>query len=340
MHSVRIGMALAAVVSCYAQTPAKEYVYLGGRLLAIESTAPTVPAGTPPQTGTVNFPSSAAVNQAATITATFTAGASSIDQAVIIFNEDVWGWRGCYVGYNPSAGFFLASDEFNPMVPPYAPYWLGPSLPQSNSFCTLNAGSSANPTGPIGPGQSVTVTFNITFKSALAGTSGVFAAVADTAGGSSGFISKGTITATPAGNAAFVSSVTPNSASGSGAAFVLSSTDVDTDRNVAWTLLNIVAPNSTNCALMFISFTKGFYVSNDAYNGWNGIQSQNNSRCTLVVSGTQEESQATLGNALLSVTFNTTFSTGTWSGPRELYGQVQDRGENFRYGFVGTFNIQ
>jgi hypothetical protein len=164
----------------------------------------------------------------------------------------------------------------------------------ANSQCTLNAGNSS----VAGSGGNLTVSLALTFKSAFAGTKGVFSGVINNASAFSGWQTMGSWTVTAGGSSTPMNvSVTPASGSGSSQTFNFVFSDASGYTDINWVQM-IVGPQVQSNNVCFVTYTRATNVLQLAVDGGGTFVG---SGATLGVSGTLTNSQCTLDAGASSV---------------------------------------
>jgi hypothetical protein len=184
----------------------------------------------------------------------------------------------------------------------------------SNSQCTLNLATSSR---TINAGN-LTLTLNITFKSAFSGLKNIYMLAANSAGASTGWVWRGSwMVPVPAVSAV---SVTPNSGTGATQSFTLEYTDTlgATDLSSARVRFGASNVGPGTCTAWYDATNSTIRLMDDG-GGWGapvalGAGTLANSQCTLNLGS----STATPSGNNLTLVLNITFSPG-FTGPKNIY---------------------
>jgi len=253
-------------------------------------------AAAPPSVVSLSPTSGSSTTQ--TFTAVFSDlnGASSINEAYMLFNTSVSATGACWVEYNAITKVFSLEG----------------SSTLANSECTLSTAGSSYATS----GNTATLTVALTF----AGTSfnNVYLSASDKGGKNSGWVQKGTWgTALPPA----VVSVTPNSGSGATQTFTAVYSDPNGAAliNAAYILINTSVSGTGACWVEYNPITQLLYLQGNSTGIAPGSASTvSNSKCTLAGTGssyTVAGNTATLEAAL----------TFTGSAPENIYVYASDK---------------
>lgn len=166
--------------------PAREHIYIGGRLVAIE----TLPDGpnVPPTVDWVNPASGSGSNQVFTFRYSDADGYDDILFAHVIIRQTLSGTNSCYSYYHQGQGaFYLRNDANTGWHGPLTP---GTSQTVENSQCRINGlGTTVS-----GQGSELTTQLDLTFMGSYSGTKTIWGNVRDYAGPAVGWKTLGTWT--------------------------------------------------------------------------------------------------------------------------------------------------
>jgi hypothetical protein len=251
-----------------------------------------------------------------------TGGANDLQAVYLQFASVAEAVHNCKVVYVPGPNqLYLFSDsDPNSALGPIAEGAGGGSL--SNSQCTLTSGTTAATAG----GNTLTVPFNIEFKSGYGGKKTIWALAQNYAGvQSNGGVPNSIGTWTPAASTPSAVSVTPNSGTGLSQVFTAAYSDTGGANDLQAVYLSFgssfLAANSCN-----VGYQPGnnqlLLFSDDnstaATLGENGPGSVSNSQCTLSGGNTA----ATQSGINQTVPFTITFKSG-FTGAKTVFGLAQ-----------------
>jgi hypothetical protein len=312
----------AGAFICLSQTPSlsKEYLRLGGRVVAIENAGPPAP----PQNVSVTPSSGSGSSQTFSFVFSDPSGFTNLSTAYMLINATL-NWPGtCYTYYDRSANaLWLLNDA--------ASLWLGPLTPGSaatmqNSQCSLNGGGSSVSVS----GNNLTVNVALSFKAAFAGAKNIYLNAQDTGGLWSNWQQRGTWTVPIPGNLPPANvSVAPSSGSGSSQTFSFLFSDPNgyADLSTVYMALNATLTWPNACYTYYDRTANALWLLNDSANLWMGpvtpgiATTLQNSQCSLNGGGS---SVLGSGNNLivnLALTFKAAFA-----GPKNVYLNAQDSG--------------
>ncbi|MCX6976241.1 MAG: hypothetical protein NTZ94_18530 [Verrucomicrobia bacterium] len=298
-----------------AQTLPREYVYLNGRVAAVEVSSPpctsgmqvlsVLPAGGSTVVG-VGQPQNIELNYCNPF------GGAATGQATLLINEEFYASRGCYFVYNGIYDmYFLMNDNGD--------NWLTYSnnVPLTNSYCTIS-----NPSRVIS-GNYLTVKATITFSGALAGSTNLWSAITNnTYTATSNWTSMGSWNV--GGNLPPSGATYSASGTRSDMTIPFSVTDSNGYRNLYHSIFSITnSPGVTvtnACVIFYDQMSGSFFLANDAFTAWQAVPpggNASNSQCALSSLSAASGS----GNSLL---INTRVSFPS-AGTRYIYGLVYDR---------------
>ena len=265
----------------------------------------------------------------------------------VLINNFLDGRAACYLAYVvPSRTLFLVDDGGDAGGPFAGSVALGNSNAIQNSQCGVALVSAT------GSGASLSITLNITFKSAFGGNKISYLAARDVAQDNTGWQALGVWQApwTPAGTIS-VTSIAPTrgvQASGTAGTFTLTLTDSKGASHIG--IVNLLVNNFIDgrqaCYLAYVGSSnsldlvddgghaQGPYAGSMVLNGSGTIQ---NSQCSVNGAG----SSAVLAGNTLTLTLNITFKS-TFAGDRILYvaGRDGSGGNNTDWQAVGTWTVQ
>ena len=238
----------------------------------------------------------------------------------------------CYIAYSrPAQVLYLVNDQ-GPGSGISAGLALGQSGAVSNSQCTVNsAGSSA-----VGSGNLLTLTLNITFKAAFAGSKAVYLAAGDLSGLNSGWRTMGyhevpgAVVSYPKAGSTSPAAVIRSGNSGSGVlSFDFDDSTSVTNLQTVWALINTAIDGRQACyaayyvpgnaVFLYPDNGDGSQATNIVLSGTNSIE---NSQCRISAAG----SSVTKVGSKLTVNLNYTFkgplagAQGAWTAVQTLAG--------------------
>ncbi len=292
----------------------------------------TVPGPTAPS-GISISPNSGSGNSG-TFTATFTdpAGNADIEYMQIWFSPDGTNHANtCMFLLGHSTGLFQVLNDAGTA-------WQG-SIPTGqsdhNSQCTLNTANS----GFSYSGNTATMTVNVTFSAAFAGTKGVWLWAENFANEYAWSGQVGSWTVTGAGPPAGVS-VSPSSGSGSSQTFTANFADPVSAANIEYLEMTIAANNNgaPSCAVLYVHSTQQFQLGSDS-GGWRtGFApggSDANNECTLTTSSPG----ASFSGTAASMTFTATFKPA-FVGTQQFYLWTENyAGQSSGTGQLGSWTV-
>jgi len=296
----------------------------------------------PPATGTIS-PSSGtiAVNAPTIFTATYidSNGWQNIRYMYLLFNTSVSGSNCFYGYYDRNANKLYLRNDTNTA-------WLGGFAPGSaniieNSYSKLNCAQ----TTVSGSGNTLTLKWNLTFKSTFSGNKNIYLNVTDYAGAYTGFILKGNVTVP--NNPPAVGTLAPSSATiaaNTPTIFTSTYTDPDGWQNTRYAyLLFNASVSGINCLYAYYDQNVNkLYLRNDTNTAWLGgfvpgsANTIENSYSKLNCAQTTVSGS---GNTL-TVKWNVTFKP-TFSGNKNIYMNVtDDAGAYVSWTKKGTLLVQ
>lgn len=268
----------------------------------------------PPTTPSVTSVSPASGSgTSVTFTAQFadSGGGATITTAGLLVNTSASTAFGCYVSYNPTLNLFsIYNDAGTAVLSTVVPGGSG----AQNDQCALNGTGSAATVA----GNTLTVTFNLTFQPPFPGAKTVYLLAADV-NSNTGWVAEGSYTVSIPVGQPTADSVSPNSGLGAGQPFTFVYSDT------------VFAQNLTAVAFLFntsVTFSNACYVVYDRTantvalitdNGagstsmaLNSLSSLQNSQCVV--------SAASAAQSGLSIVFSiSVFFKGAFSGPKNTY---------------------
>lgn len=310
-NSYFLAIALLLQITAIAQTLSREYVRLGGRVIAIENGGVV---NVVPTADSVNPSSGTGASQTFTVSASDGNGYMDVSQVYLLFHTSVSAANSCWVVWDRGANNFqLMGDNGSTWVGSIA---VGSSADLKNSQCQLKgSGSSIG-----GSGNTRTVSFSISFASAWTGAKNSYLWAIDNAGSATGWQQRGTWTisnATPTSD-----SVSPSSGAGATQTFTISLGDGNGygDISQGYLLFNTAISASGSCWVAWDRASNSFMLMNDAGTTWSAPvavgspSTVQNSQCRFNGSGS---SIGGSGNTR-TISFSITFFT-SWSGTKNSY---------------------
>ncbi len=159
----------------------KEYIYLGNRVIAIDSTGPVVTSatvGTPLDPDKLQIPLGLQLD---------TGGVGAVDVINILVNTALDGRNACYFAFVPSASIvYLVNDDGMTLLPGVT---FGSSTTRSNSQCSVTGTGITYSAQGTSATLGVTIQFNPNFK----GNKVMYSALRTVGGGNTGWHSTGAI---------------------------------------------------------------------------------------------------------------------------------------------------
>lgn len=302
---------------------AKSLIVIGGASLLFCFFALNALAAKP-VVGTITPASGASIpNQAVVFTTTYTDvdGWQNIQQANLLINTLVSGIRSFYGYYNQNTNkLYLRNDLNTAWVGGYAP---GSANIIQNSYAKLDCSKSKI----SGAGTTLTVIWNVTFKSTFMGSKRAYLYVKDDANAYNGWRQKGTwkINYPPA-----IGTLTPASGStvpNQNIFFTTTATDNDGYANIYYVLMliNTSASGRNACYTQYNQNTNKLYLINDAGTSWLGGYTPGsanvieNSYAKLDCSKTTASGSSKTLTVKWAVTFKSRFS-----GAKNIYLYARD----------------
>jgi hypothetical protein len=225
---------------------------------------------------------------------------------------------------------------------PYQSMSLPGSGSVSNSQCTVyGAGSSVT-----GSGNTLTLTLNVAFSTAFAGTRLIYMAARDSANVSSGWQQLGVwkVPGSPLSSPAVVS-MDPQHGSGTGPeefTFQFYHANGYQDLNVVNILVNDWLDGRQACYLAYVRPLNGIYLVNDAGNGLSALVplgsggTVENSQCAIYTRGSWVSVSGNNLTLRISLAFKASFA-----GHRAIYVAARDVAErNSGWQAMGTWTVQ
>ncbi len=280
-------------------------------------------ANTPPSTG--SFSPNTGSGSTASFTASFTDvdGGSDIQVARLLISTSDSSVGACSIHLDRIGGHLILLNDAATGAVPLAR--LGTQDVAENSQCRVHMeGTSVSVSE-----DTLTVRFQLAFKTGFAGDKRVYTAVSDLAGTGTWWVQGGAWTVTPAvPNAPPVTgTLSPNASSGSAALFTATFTDVNggADIRVARLLINTSDSSVAACSIHLDRIAGHVILLDDTGAGAVplarlGTQDiAENSGCQVLMEGT---STSVSGNTL-TVQFNVVFKTG-FAGDKRVFTAVSD----------------
>ncbi|HEU0120198.1 MAG TPA: hypothetical protein VFQ91_06705 [Bryobacteraceae bacterium] len=275
--------------------------------------APTVTSVTPS--------SGSGATQSFVLTLNDANGSGDIAITHFLVNASIALTNSCYVVYSRAANQFQLYRESDASWLAVTP---GTAVTVSNANCSITGtGLSAS-----GSGTALTVTMNIVFTGGFTGAKGLYAAVTDTGGLTSGWVSIGSwspgMTVPPTAPA--FTSLTPSSGSGPAQTFSAVYTDANgfADIGAILFLMNNGLFGTNGCYISYIRSSNVFTLYRDADASWQPITpgssgSVGNANCALSGTGLSVSGS---GNTL-TLTLPFSFSSA-FNGAKTVYTHVTD----------------
>jgi len=189
-----------------------------------------------------------------------------------------------------------------------------------NSQCSIDLAASS----AVASGNNLTLNLAISFTPTFAGTKNIYMSVLNKFGLNSGWVSRGTWTAT---NAPIPVSVTPSAGTGAAQTFQYSFSDPNGFRDVKtmWTQISTGTAYPGSCATMYDAVNNRLYLIQDGGTGWLGpiapgaATTLQNSQCAI---DGATSSVVGSGNNV-TVTLSYTFQP-TYTGAKNIYGRAMN----------------
>ena len=344
-------MALVTLCQPSVEAQAKEYIRVGGRVLAIES-GTTQGNGSATVLG-VSPPGGLALTQTFAFTFSSPSGYQSLTVVDVLINNSLNGGSACYFAVVPSGANFsvLLINDAGDAGGPYASMTLPGSGTVQNSQCSI-AGSGSSVSGS---GNNLIVMLAITFKTSFSGVSGqaitsnkVMYLSAQNAAGNSGWQAAGTwnVPGAVCQGPPCVVSVAPSHGTTTGGSYAFQFSDANgfADLTVLNVLVNSVLDGQQACFLAFVpSGASGGTVNlvNDAGNAGGpyavmtlpGTASVQNGHCAISGVG----SSVSGSGPSMTLTLNITFTN--FSGNRVMYLAARNSGVSSGWQAVGSVAV-
>jgi parallel beta-helix repeat protein len=285
----------------------------------------TTPAA--PTVGTISPAGGTGATQTFTVTYTDTNGATDITTAFLMINPTIDGASSCFIEYNRATNTFrLMGDNGSTWSATIA----AGSGSRSNSKCTINGVGA----GATASGNTLTVTFPVTFVQAAPLARNTYGLAIDTANLNSGWKTLGTwnIPAAQAGRPEVIS-LSPTSGSGASGTFTAvfrhpngAPTPATQGHYLGYILFlptpNVVSFNAQGtCLIEYNRISNGMRLINNAGNNWIGppegvlvapsTAPLSNNACTVNVAGVTAVLSGTDMTVTVPVTFNAANVTAT-----------------------------
>ncbi len=282
-------------------------------------------ANNKPQVGTIT-PSSGISdpNQAVAFTATYSDidGWQNIKYAYLLINTSTSGANCFYGYYNQNTNKLYLRNDANTS-------WLGGFIPgSSNIIENTYSKLDCSQTTIQGQDNTLTVNWNITFKSAFTGAKNSYLKVIDDANASTSWFKKGGWTIT--NQSPSLGTITPSSGASmpdSPVSFTTTYSDPDTWPNIQYVYLQInTSTNGKNCFYGYYNQnTNKLYLRNDASTAWLGGFSPGSSNTIENTYSKLDCSQTTVSGQdnTLTVNWNITFKS-PFTGAKKAYLYVKD----------------
>jgi uncharacterized repeat protein (TIGR03803 family) len=284
------------------------------------------PAASTPGVGTVTPNSGSGTSQIFSVTYTDSGGANDLQVVYLDIASVGSAPHNCEVAYLPGSNtLYLFTDNNSSAVGPIAEGAGGGIL--SNSQCTLSSGTTAATMS----GTSLTVPFNITFKTGYAGKKTLFGLSQTYAGTQSSGGALSTLGSwTPAASTPSVGTITPDNGTGLEAtAYTVTFTDTGgaNDLQAIYVTFGSALNAANSCAVGYIPGLNQLFLLNDNANGFStlgegGGGSVSNNQCTLSGGSTAATLTGTGNPSTLNVPLNITFKSG-YTGLKTIWGLAQ-----------------
>jgi|GEM_PF-2564907 len=297
---------------------------------------PAHAANTPPQLGAIT-PSSGTflTNTARSFTATYIDpnGYVNIRYAYLLINSSLTSSRGFYAYYNQTAKTIYFLSDANTWIGGYAP---GSANVLENSYVKIDCSK----TTVSGSGQTLSINWNITFKSTFAGTKNAYMYVSDASTGA-GWAQKGTwrINTPPQ-----LGTITPSSGTlqtNIARNFITTYIDPDGYVNIryAYLLINSSLTSSRGFYAYYNQTAKTIYFLSDA-NTWIGGYAPGSANVLENSYVKIDCSKTTVSGSgqTLSINWNITFKS-TFAGTKNAYMYVSDASTGAGWAQKGTWRI-
>jgi len=280
---------------------------------------------TPPQVGTITPASGTSlVNAPVNFTTTYidADGWQNILYVHLLINKVIDG-RNCFYGYyNQNSNLLYIRDDANAN-------WLGGFIPGSanaieNSYVKLDCSK----TTVSGTGTTLTVNWNVTFKSSFMGSKNSYLYVKDQSGANTGWVQKGTWTI--ADSPPTVGTITPSSGTSlpnQAVSFTTTYTDPDGYKDILYA--HLLINNAINGANSFYAYYNPYsnllYIRNDANTIWLGGYAPGSANIIENSYIKLDCSKSTVSGSgtTLTITWNITFKP-TFIGAKNTYLYVKD----------------
>jgi hypothetical protein len=297
-----------------------------GWLLRLGVTAP------PPTTPSVTSvsPTSGSGNTV-TFTAKFadTGGGSTLTTASLLVNTSASTGFGCYINYNAAMNLFsLYTDAGTAVLSTVTPGGAG----AQNDQCALAGVGSA---GTVS-GNTLTVTFALTFQPTFAGAVAVYLEAGD-ASSITGWVAEGSYSIVIPAGTPQVNSVSPNSGSGTGGIFTFVYSDTIYAQNLATVafLFNTSVTFSSACYVVYNLAANTVSLETDA---GTGTTSMLLSAPTVLQNSQCQVSTATSAASGLSIIFSISITfKGAFDGAKNIYMYATAGSLNTGWVLEGTF---
>ncbi len=292
------------------------------------------PAPQPPVPGALSPSSGSGAAQTFVATYTDANGAADIVGAYLLVNSQIRADQGCFLHYSRAAGTFQLLHDSGQWSSPAA----AGSGTLANSRCVLNlagAGASAS-------GNTLTVTFPLTFTSQFAGAQNLYLLAIDASGHNSNWSLKGAWTVPVGPSPPIPGTVTPASGTGLSASFSATYSDANgaTDIVGAYLMVHSQIRPDGGCFVYYHRPGHTVYLLNDAGTSWSpgvpaGSGSLANGACTV---NTAALTASTNGNTL-TVTFPLAFQAA-FAGSKNVYLLAIDAaGHNSNWSAKGGWTV-
>ena len=260
-------------------------------------------------------------------------GFQNLDVLQIIIGTGTAGGYACYVQYERARNLlWLVNDTVTAVLGPVSP---GSAASVQNGQCTLNgAGSAASASG-----ISLTLSVDLKFAPAFAGTKAVYGWARNASGLISGWQAKGEYTVLP-NRAPVPVSVSPASGSGAAGTFRVLFEDADGYDDISVVQFQITS-GGRSCYVQFERSLNLLWLVNDTFTAPigpltpGGAGAAQNSQCVLTASGSSVSSSGTSLSLGLALSFNAQFA-----GSKSVYAWVIDGNHaSSDWQVIGVWNV-
>ncbi len=290
----------------------------------------------PPQVPSVGSVSPSTGNgNTVTFTATYShpAGASALTSVSLLVNTTASTNFGCYISYNPSTNLFtIANDVASTGGTTVIPGG-GSAL---NDYCSLiGTGSSATVSG-----TALTMTISLVFQNGFAGAKSVYLYAQD-ANTNTGWVAKGTYTATIAVAQPSNVSVSPNGNAGTTQTFQFVFADSQNPANLTATAIDFGLSSTTLTNSCFIVYDSLRATVQLEYDNLTGATSKSITSSTPISNSQCSIGAASVQNSGLSIILSLTINfAASFNGQKNIFMYASDSsGASTGWQQMGTFTV-